>query len=98
MAPTIEARIHELVRLIVERTEARVEQAFAEAIADELDARQKGPVLSVRDEPVSPIGDTLAVRASRRCGETKPLDGFPFDARTRDGRRTVCDTVCAWAP
>ncbi len=63
MAPTIEARIHELVRLIVERTEARVEQAFAEAIADELDARQKGQVLSVRDEPVSPIGDTLAVRA-----------------------------------
>ena len=59
MASTIEAKVQELVAVIVRRTEREVEAAFVDAIERELQQRRNGDVLAVE----------------RRCGGRKSAGG-----------------------
>jgi hypothetical protein len=49
VTPTLEARVADLVAEIVRRTEARVEQVFAEAVEAELERRRNGDTATHRD-------------------------------------------------
>ena len=91
VAAAVRSRRPELELLVREQVDAELARVIGELVEQELAARRNGGPVGDASPPSPEVeGPPPGTRRCTSCGETKPLAGFPLDAKAREGRRNVC--------